>query len=208
MIDPVTTVLVAGPAILVGLLRLASGGEEPKRQPARRQVDPSGWVDPDAPRRIRIIASRVEEVTGMRGLGDYLAGIAWIESRGNPKAGPDSLDNAARGWFGIRPNSARLTERGLPVSALKDEATAVALAADYAHRLQPYAAPGQVMDWEAVRRGWGFPHHVDDIGHPRYPDKLARGLAKAGVPRSFMKQPAFPPGYRWPGFQAVLEAAR
>lgn len=170
-------------------------------------VSKGQWSDPDAPRRIRAIAARIEAVTGQAGLGDFLAGVAYIESRGNPRAGSDE-GNRARGWFGMRPQSARVDDLGLSPAALKDEEDAVALAAWYAHRCQTYAAPGQVMDWLAVRRCWGIPKHVDDLDHPGYHEQLAYGLAQAGVSCDFMRRRAFPPGYRWPGVWPVIAAAR
>ena len=166
----------------------------------------AGWVDRDAPRRIRMLAAPIERAANWPGLGLFLSGVAYIESRGDSRAGSDADTNAARGWFGHRPNSARLGDLGFGVGALKDEASAVALAAWYAHRCQAYAAPGQVMDWLAVRRCWGYPTDVDDVDHPGYREQLARGLQKAGVPESLMFVRAFPPGYRWPGIDAVLHA--
>ncbi len=166
----------------------------------------TGWVDRDAPRRIRQLAAPIERIANWPGLGHYLAGIAFIESRGNPRAGSDAQSNAARGWFGHRPKSARLDDLGLGVGALKDEAYAVALAAWYAHRCRAFAAPGQVMDWLAVRRCWAYPSHVDNVDHPGYRTQLARGLQKAGVQPDFMYLTAFPAGYRWPGIDAVLAA--
>lgn len=164
------------------------------------------WKDRDAPRRIRELAAPIERLANWPGLGHYLAGISYTESRGNPRAGSDAQNNAARGWFGHRPKSARLDELGLGVEALKDEATAVALAAWYAHRCQKYAFDGQVMDWLSVRRCWGYPKDVPKVDHPGYSTQLAKGLGKVGVPASFMSYPAFPPGYQWPGIDAVLAA--
>lgn len=165
-----------------------------------------GWVDSDAPRRIRAIAAPIEQLANWPNLGHYLAGISYIESRGNPRAGSSEHNNMARGWFGHRPKSARLGDLGLGVEALKDERLAVALAAWYAHRCQKFAAPGQQMDWLAVRRCWGFPSDVSKLDHPGYRDKLAKGLGKAGIASDFMFLPAFPPGYQWPGIDAVLAA--
>ena len=164
------------------------------------------WKDSDAPRRIRQLAAPIERMANWPGLGNYLAAISYTESRGNPRAGSDAQNNAARGWFGIRPKSGKLDKLGLGVEALKDERTAVALAAWYAERCQKYAYDGQVMDWLSVRRCWGFPKDVPKVNHPGYSNQLSVGLSKVGLPSNFMYRPAFPPGFRWPGIDAVLAA--
>lgn len=164
-----------------------------------------GWVDPQMPAKIRDIARPVEAITGLYGLGDYLAGIAWIESRGSPTAGSD-VGNAARGLFGIRPNSARVADLGLPPSVLKDPRYAVALGTWYLHRCLPYADPGQLIDWRAVRRCWAYPHETDDVDDTQRDAKLARGLECAGVDPNFMYQTAITEDYQWPGIDAVLDA--
>jgi hypothetical protein len=164
-----------------------------------------GWVNPSAPYEIRELARPIEKLTNMDGLGDFLAGVAWVESRGNPQAGSDA-GNAARGWFGMRPKSARLVDLGLSAAALKDGPTAVALAAWYAHRCQPYAYPGQRIDWLSIRRCWGKPSDVDDVNHPGYRDQLARGLECAGADPDLMDDVAIGSNYRWPGVNAIFDA--
>lgn len=164
-----------------------------------------GWVRPEAPYQIRELARPIEKMTNLDGFGDFLAGVSWIESRGNPQAGSD-VGNAARGWFGMRPESARLGDLGLSPSALKDGPTAVALAAWYAHRCQSYADPGQVIDWLAVRRCWGKPSDVDDVDHPGYRAQLARGLECAGSDPDLMDRTAFGKNYHWPGISAIFDA--
>lgn len=178
---------------------------------ARRRVG-SGWRDPDAPRRIREIAAPIERLANWPGLGDYLAAVAWTESRGNPRAcHGDCKPNSARGWFQIRPKSGRTEYLGLSSNALLDENTSVALAAWYAHRLRPRASEGQEIDWLAIRRGWALPGLVRDVNEqndrsPKVRARLEEGLKKSGMHESFMYQPAFPPGYYWPGIDAVLAA--
>jgi hypothetical protein len=164
-----------------------------------------GWVEPDAPYEIRRLAREIEKITNLEGFGDFLAGVAWVESRGNPRAGSDA-SNAARGWFGMRPESARVSDLGLLPSAIKDGPTAVALAAWYAHRCQVYADPGQVMDWLAVRRCWGKPSDVDDVDHPGYRAQLAAGLECAGADPDLMNDVAFGSRYKWPGIEKIFEA--
>ena len=171
-----------------------------------------GWVDSDAPRRIRDLAAPIEAVANWPGLGHYLAAVAWTESRGNSSVCQgDCGPNSARGWFQIRPKTARVADLGLSPAAIFDEPTSIALAAWYANRLRPYASPGQAVDWLAIRRGWAIPGLVDDVNeaHERSPKTRRRfdeGLAKAGMSASFKHTPAFPPGYQWPGIDAVLSA--
>lgn len=163
-----------------------------------------GWVDPSAPAQIQALAKPVERITNMKGLGKFLSGVAWIESRGNARAGSDS-GNSARGWFGMRPNSARVADVGLSPDAIKDGATAVALAAWYIHRLLPFASPGQKIDWLAIRRGWGYPVDLPKVDHPGYKDQLATGLRCAGIDPNFMFDTAIRSSYTWPGIDAVLD---
>lgn len=193
----VAAALLAGAA-----LAASSGGRRSIPESTKRIV----WKDPDAPRRIRAYAERVEQIADWPGLSTYLVAVAYIESRGNSSAGGDD-GNVARGWFGIRPVSSRAADLGLnPALALKDEAQSVALAAWYAHRMRAEANPGQRMDWLAVRRGWGRPKDVRDTDNPGYWQNLAMGLKAAGVPANFMLEPAFSSSYRWPGIEAVLQA--
>lgn len=177
---------------------------------------PGTWHDTTAPARIRFYADRVERAANWPGLGDFLTAVAWTESRGrsdvcNRRDG--CRGNAARGWFQMRPDSARVAELGLGPDALFDEPTAVALAAWYAHRLRKYAATGQRLDWLALRRGWAYPSIVSDEleSNPRSSvvrENFLQALPKSGLPASFADTPAFGPSYSWPGIQTVLAAAR
>lgn len=164
-----------------------------------------GWVDPNAPAMIRQLARPIERLTNLDGLGDFLAGVAWIESRGNPQAGSD-VGNAARGLYGMRPESARVRDLGLSPSVLKEPRAATALAAWYIHRCIPFADEGQTLDWLAFRRCWGYPTDTDDVDHPGYKNQLARGLACAGVNPDFMFNRAIRRNYNWPGIEAVFAA--
>jgi soluble lytic murein transglycosylase-like protein len=174
----------------------------------------SGWVDRYAPARIRAYAAPIEELANWPGLGDFLVAVAWTESRGNPAAvnhKEAGSPNVARGWFQLRPSSARVGDLGLGPDALFDEPTAVALAAWYAARLRKFAKSGQKIDWLAVRRGWALPSRVSDTGesNERSVDtrkRFADGVAHADLPSSFMYQRAFPSDYHWPGIEAVFNA--
>ena len=167
---------------------------------------PGAWRNPDAPAQIRALAKPVERITNLKGLGDFLAGVAWIESRGNPDAGTDALNNKARGALGMRPKSAKTSALGMSPNALKDLPTAVALATWYINRCIPWADPGQKIDWLSLRRCWGVPSDVDEVDHPGYKAQFARGLACAGVAPGFMFKKAIRWNYKWPGIDAVLAA--
>lgn len=166
------------------------------------------WTDSDGPRRIHAIARPIELAMNWPGLGTYLAAISWIESRGNPKAGTTAADNRARGWFGMRPASARIEELGLPRSALQSERESVALAAWYAYRCIKYGYPGQQLTWLAVRRCWNRPQDTDNVGSDISIANLTEGLDRTGVSRDFMHALAFPPGFQWLGIETALQLAR
>jgi hypothetical protein len=192
-------------AVVVGLI---VAGSRPAAAAVPRPVGPGQWVDPDAPRRIRELADRI----GWSGLSDFLVAVAYWESRGNSRAGSDE-GNAARGWFGLRPKSARVEDLGLDGDALKDEALSVALAAWYAHRVMqpPYAVAGQAIDWLAVRRGWWLPKLVKD-GYEAEPGSanvrlaLEESFIKAGMDPMLMYEIA--DQFAWPGIDAVIAQVR
>jgi hypothetical protein len=167
---------------------------------------PGKWVDADAPRRIRELADRI----GWPGLADFLVAVAYWESRGNSQAGEDD-GNKARGWFGMRPVSARLGDLGLEGDALKEESLAVALAAWYAWRLQKYAADDQLMDWLAMRRGWYLPKLVSDVNEENTASAkvhaaLVEAYTKVGLDPNLMHDPSLE--YQWPGVEAVIAQVR
>lgn len=153
---------------------------------------------------------------GWPDLPDMLVAIAWTESRGNPAAQNNPSANAARGWFQLRPKSARVADVGMTASDLKNERAAVALAAWYLYRLRNYAAAGQTLDLLALRRGMAYPFLVADVGETMStPDagpgvrsrgariRFAEGIEKAGLAPEFMFHSALPPG-TWPGIEPAL----
>jgi hypothetical protein len=163
------------------------------------------WRDPTAPHWIREITKPIERMTNLKGLGDFFAAVAWIESRGDPRAGSDQ-GNAARGLLGMRPVSARVSDLGLPPSALKDARTSIALGAWYLHRCLKYAAPGQRIDWLSIRRCWKYPSLTDDEDDTSVQPNLAKGLYCSGTDPDFMFKKAIRWNYDWPGVDAVLAA--
>lgn len=171
---------------------------------------PHEWKNPGAPARIRQLVSRITRVHPWPGLADYLVAVAWTESRGDPNAQHDASYNSARGWFQIRPQTAGHPAILQNPDLLKNEAWAVAAAADLAERLgRKYAAPGQEPDWVAIRRGWAYPRLVADVHetNPRSVDvrrRVERAHDAAGIPRAAMYSRVFPPNFRWPGFEVAL----
>lgn len=239
MLPAIGAVLGVGLALVASSSSSSSSGEcepdppfppEPPSPPPLLPPTPpnaptsgGGWLDIDAPRRIRALARRVIEVTGWHGFDDYLVAVSWTESRGDPQAGSSAADNAARGWFGIRPRSGlayqleELAESS--PNLLKEERWAVALAAWYGSRLRGYAFSGQTIDWLALRRGWALPRLVADVDEvaevknylpgERSADvrrRFTTAVAKVGLDESFMYEPAFPAGFHWPGLEVVLRA--
>lgn len=182
----------------------------------------------DKAREIWDLASVLERISGWHGLGDFLVATAYTESRGNPKAGSSAQSNAARGWFGIRPSTAQNAAVDVDPNVLKRKRWAVAIAADIAERLgRKYSASAQRVDWLAIRRGWAAPYLVADVDETmpfdrikpgtnrKYRDgerstdvrlRLEKAVAATGLPDEFIYQPAFPPGFVWPGQAQALAA--
>lgn len=196
--------------VLLGLAvaAVALGGVRGEDKPT--PIPGGGWSDRDAPRRIRKLAKRIEDATGWIGLGDFLVAVAWTESRGNPSAlNPEVSSNAGRGWFGMRPKSAKHDAVLMNPDLLLEEEWAVAMAAWYAERLRSYWRHDGEPTWLALRRGWALPSLVGDRDEDRQRSRDVRrrledAVAKAGLPDSFMYEEAFPPGYAWPGIDNIL----
>lgn len=161
---------------------------------------------------VEVYAQPIEQLVGWPGFSDYLRAVAWTESRGDPRACAGACGpNAARGPYGLRPDSARVSEFGGP-SLLYSWPWSTGLAAWYAARLRYYAYSGQVIDWLALRRGWALPSLVADVNETAtvtgyapgersrdVRERFTQALDAVGIPRAFMYQRAFPSSYRWPG---------
>lgn len=202
--------LAIGGTLTLGALALRSASASSR--PRSRRVSTS-------PEQITALASTAAEVVAQPGLPAYLLAVAWTETGG-------TWSTSARGRAGelgifqMRPSTARLDELGLPPAALLDLRWSVALAAWLIARLRHRGAPGQVIDWLAIRRGWAYPHLVADVDEVlpatdgAEPGKRSRevrerfenALSHTGQDPSFMFTPAFPPGYRWPGLGPVTSA--
>ena len=174
-------------------------------------------IGPDA---LSKLFERAEIAAKWPGLATFLLAASWTESTWHPDARSPS---GAIGLFQLKPASARIAELGLPPSVLTDPAWATALYLWYLARMRNYAAPGQVIDWLALRRGGAYPVLVADVhesftaeqsgakGATGQRSAEVRGrfelaLAHTGVPTSFENQPAFPAGWTWPGLPAIVTA--
>lgn len=172
----------------------------PVKYPNRRDEQALVWE----------LGKRVEGMGTLPGFAEYLLATAYTESRFNPDAGSDAINNAARGWFGLRPRSAMNYKNDLEhlqgdPHLLKDPAWSVALAADYARRLYPYRNDGQKMTFDAIRRGWAYPDKVADISSSWSKAKLKKfrgALSAVGLSPSLATK-QIPLG-DWPGLPAVL----
>lgn len=203
--------MIAGALLGLSLLTFATASAAPPKPQAGGQ---GRWVDKDAPRRIRALASRLETLYNWPGLADFLVAVAYNESLGDPRA----LDRigGSMGWFQLRPASANDPRVSEDPELLFDERWAVVTAADYAWRLRRYAAPGQRPNWLAIRRGWKYPALVRDVDELMMvrgtsPSKgirlrFIRALESTGIPVSFMQEAAFQSNTRWPGINAAFAA--
>jgi len=156
--EPVTIALLLSGAFLLRPKKKGGGGGgavtwNPKY--ANRQQEQA---------QIFQMGRRIEAMGILPGFAYFLIPCAFIESRFNPAAQNGTSPNAARGWFGMRPESAFNWKNGLTHLAtqqpnlLKNKAWAVAMAADYTYRLIRYnTRPGQKVTWKDIRRGWGIP---------------------------------------------------
>lgn len=220
-------VLIALAALALGAATSSSSSSKSKSGGSHQTapVPGGGWSDKYAPQRIRDLCEPLIYEMNWDGLDTFLVAKAWVESRGNPNACFDDCkkQNAARGWFGMRPSSALVYElevlRPEYNNVIFNERWAVALAVWYAYRLRNYADSGQVIDWLALARGWAFPSLVNDVDHTetidgyapgeRSDDVLYRiegGVWKAGDdPDIFLYERAFPSGFTWIGLEAIFE---
>ncbi len=167
---------------------------------------------------IRKLALPVENRLQQTGLANYLAARAFTESRYNADAQNDS---GRKGLWQMSASTSNVDALGKPASVLLNPRWSLALVAWFIERLRAYGDPGQTIDWLAVTRGMAYPHLVNDV-HESKPatqgatpgersrevrERFEEALDYVGLPRSFMHRPAFPPGYHWPGINAVIAAA-
>ena len=181
----------------------------------------TGWKGGN-PEALRQLAMPLEYELGWWGLGDFLAAAAWTESHGNPKAGPSTFDNKARGLLGGRPKS-MFRGKYAPLARtnpnlLKNPRWAIATNAAYLNSLRDYAFPGQAIDWLALRRGMALPRLVSDVNEEAkvkgyapgersedVRERFQKGIEKAALRDSFAYEEAFPPGYQWLGLERALD---
>lgn len=204
---PVELLFLGGGAAVVWGLAQSRRRKRGKAPPEQTDQAPTHWTD-----RIERLAAPVEQLAGWPGLAEFLKGVAYTESRGNPQADTHKGSNSARGWFGLRPKTARVEDAGLDVDALTREAESVALAAWLAYRLWVYGGK-RPRTWLELRRGWRLPSLLEDDdeqeeGSTEVRKRFKDALSAVGVDLGFMEEQAFPPGFEWPGFAEVLASVR
>lgn len=139
---------------------------------------------------------------------DFLAIKAYTEARWSWKVGSSAQSNAARGMFGLRPQSAwdEPTFSKLKpwqFESLKDPAWAIAQALDYLSRVGPYVCDGTVNAQE-MACGWAFPSlacAVESCREKR-PELWTRwqlALSKSGFPGDWNPELRM----SWPGLVAA-----
>lgn len=149
--------------------------------------------------------SSIDRVAAVRGLaaeaglpaewGDFLALVAWRESKGTPTAKNDSASEAAAaenayrrneekfaacgygeeayeysgGWFGIMPANglAQLREewRCMPPSSVFDPRVSLAMAVGFARGLMEWKAYAARPTWLNLRAMWGWPAKGGDASY-------------------------------------------
>ena len=197
---------IAG-VVVVGALALAGAGA----------AAPSATADPNWAPQIRRVVAQIETVTGpWPGLADYLIAVAYWESshRDGTPPNPNACrapcgPNSERGLFQIRPSTAGVESNP---DILYDPTVAVAAATDLVYRLATkWDAPGQTVDWLAIRRGWRLPKLVKDTGEANTAsagvrERFIQALEGVGLSSGFMQRPALPAGMSWPGIDAIEQA--
>ena len=143
--------------------------------------------------RIRDMANWTSQKYGMMPyLADYLTTIGYIESRFNPTAANPEIrkdpQNAARGLFGERPESAfresnNLTQLRRRPNLLLNPRWAFVTAVDYAARgdQRSREKSGREANWLAIRRWWANPFLVHDYGENKSHSPVVRRRLLAGV---------------------------
>jgi hypothetical protein len=164
------------PAAIAGAGLLVLGGSRAAGASGLEGLDlPSsgGSFDPsvlsEKARRVYDFARHVEDLgIWTPGFAEFAVTTSQIESGHTPNAmnKGSAFENAARGLYQIRPESAFSWRNGLEhlqnqQELLFDPAWSTAIAADYAKRLvDVYAKPGQTVTWADLRRGWKYPKLV------------------------------------------------
>ncbi len=162
--------------------------------------------------RVRELGARVESLGLLPGFADFLVATAKIESQFNPRAGSSARNNAARGWFGMRPASAFNSKNGLSKlrrgdpNLIKSRPWAVALAADYTRRVIPFADPGQTVTYEDLRRSWKFPKLIADSEKTGSGNRaqFLSAAKRTGVPITMLTRPVVLGD--WPGILPLVES--
>ncbi len=188
--EPVTIALLVGSAILLRPKKKGKGrgGKTVTYGKGMTHADRLAMLS-----EIRKMSYFVSNKYGMMPyLADYLTTIGYIESRFNPtSANPEiktNPKNAARGLFGMRPESAFRKTNNLehlqkkPNLLLKPK-WAFVTAVDYAVRadVRSQEVSGRPANWLATRRWWANPFLVHDYAEAKSHSPVVRKRLLAGV---------------------------
>lgn len=150
---------------------------------------------------LRMYAARLEQRGVLPGLGTFLTAVAKFESGFNPKAVGPTQDY---GLFQILEPTV-----DLPSSTLLTIPGSVAAAAiNVRNLLVNRGAPGQKVDWYAIRRGWAIPSLVSDTRLTKEKSRVNKkrfdkAMQDTGIPKSFGRQRVVLGD--WPGRNEVLD---
>lgn len=165
--DPATLAIIAlGGALLLG--KRSGSTSSRSKWYAKNREDREMWLN-------EIMAMSnwySSKFNSMPLLGDYLASIGFIESGFNPAAINNSSFNAARGLFGIRPETAFKKSNGLEFmlgyrNALLNPRWSFVIAVNHIYdACKAVEREGSgIADWAAIRRWWGYPSRVHDFNY-------------------------------------------
>jgi len=173
--DPITLAAIAlGSALFLGGKKKGGGG-------GGSSVHKGGWGVKGSEDRvywlneIRTMSNWYTNTFGsMPYLADYLTVVGYIEANFNPSAlNPEyktNPANAARGLFGMRPETAFQTKYGTQFmspypNALMNPKWAFVMAVHHIYWActRVHDMQSGVVDWAAIRRWWGVPLRVHDF---------------------------------------------
>lgn len=168
--EPLTVAtLVAAGLLVLGGKKPGSSASSRNKFRATSQEDRRRYLA-----EVRSMSNWYSDRYGMPDLADYLTVVGFIESRFNPAAANPEISknpaNAARGLFGMRPRTAFKAENGLErmrsnPNALYNPRWSFVCAVYHIYDADQTARrKGFIADWVAVRRWWGRPSKLDDVG--------------------------------------------
>lgn len=167
--EPITLAAIAlGGAVLLGGKRKRGTSVHSGGWGVKGSEDRVYWLN-----EIRSMSHWYSNQYGMPFMADYLTVVGFIESNFNPSAtnkkDPNPA-NAARGLFGMRPDTAFQEKYGLQSmnpypNALWNPRWAFVTAVHHIWFActRVYDVQSGVVDWAAIRRWWGIPIRVHDF---------------------------------------------